>query len=98
MYLAENVENKGISGFDQPAEPPRVAFAIPRAVGPAVMRNRVRRRLRALLGDRVANGSLASGAWLVVARPPAGEWSAMQLGEALDGALGVLGAQGATHA
>ncbi len=34
---------------DPSASPPRVAFAIGRAVGPAVVRNQVRRRLRVLL-------------------------------------------------
>ncbi|HWS46744.1 MAG TPA: ribonuclease P protein component, partial [Acidimicrobiia bacterium] len=35
-------------------EPPRVAFAVGRAVGPAVTRNRVRRRLRAIVRDASA--------------------------------------------
>jgi ribonuclease P protein component len=34
-----------------PAAPPRVAYAIPRAVGGAVERNRLRRRLRATVHD-----------------------------------------------
>lgn len=37
-----------------PTEPPRVAFAVPRAVGNAVRRNRVRRRLRAAVRDASA--------------------------------------------
>jgi ribonuclease P protein component len=38
--------------------PPRVAFAIGRASGSAVHRNRLRRRLRALLRDRPLPGGL----------------------------------------
>ncbi len=34
-----------------PASPPRFAFAIPRSVGNAVVRNRIRRRIRAILAD-----------------------------------------------
>ena len=34
-----------------PGEPPRVAYAIPRAVGGAVERNRLRRRLRAAIRE-----------------------------------------------
>ena len=50
---------------DPAAVPPRVAFAIGRAVGPAVVRNRLRRRLRALLEGFAADGSLSPG-WLLV--------------------------------
>ena len=39
------------SVLDPNVRPPRVAFAIGRAVGPAVTRNRLRRQLRALLAD-----------------------------------------------
>ncbi len=42
-----------------------MAFAIGRAVGPAVVRNQVRRRLRALL----SNAALPPGAYLVGGRP-----------------------------
>lgn len=50
---------------DPSSTPPRVAFAIGRAVGPAVVRNQVRRRLRALL----SSSSLPPGAYLVGGRP-----------------------------
>jgi ribonuclease P protein component len=43
----------------------RVAYAVGRRVGPAVVRNRVRRRLRAI----TAGLDLASGAYLVTAGP-----------------------------
>jgi ribonuclease P protein component len=49
--------------------PPRVAFGIGRKVGPAVLRNRLRRRLREL----ARSSALGSGAWFVSAAPGAGE-------------------------
>jgi ribonuclease P protein component len=51
---------------DPAAVPPRVAFAIGRAVGPAVVRNRLRRRLRALLASSL---ELPPGWYLIGARP-----------------------------
>ncbi len=50
-----------------PAEPPRVAFAIGKRVGTAVVRNRLRRRLRTCLRE----AHLRPGAYLVVANPDA---------------------------
>ena len=44
--------------------PPTVAFAIGRVHGPAVIRNRIRRRLRAICRDMATNGELPSGHWL----------------------------------
>ena len=49
------------------AGPPRVAYAIGRPVGGAVVRNRLRRQLRALLAERAA--SLPPGAYLIGASP-----------------------------
>jgi len=43
----------------------RVAYAVGKRVGGAVVRNRLRRRLRAVVAE--ASGSLAPGAYLVVA-------------------------------
>ena len=40
----------------EPDEPARFGFVIPRAVGGAVVRNRLRRRLRAIGFDLVASG------------------------------------------
>jgi len=48
--------------------PPRVAFALGRAVGPAVTRNLIRRRLRALLNEQI---TLPAGIYLVGAQPTA---------------------------
>lgn len=47
-----------VDGLDRPC----VAFAIGRKIGGAVVRNRVRRRLRAICGE--LSGELASGAYL----------------------------------
>jgi ribonuclease P protein component len=49
---------------DAPACPPRVAFAIGKATGGAVVRNRVRRRLRAALQELAASGALPPGTYL----------------------------------
>ena len=51
----------------EPGTPPRVAYAIGTTVGSAVARNRLRRRLRAL----VATAELAPGAYLIGAGPAA---------------------------
>jgi ribonuclease P protein component len=50
---------------DPTLTPPRVAFALGRALGPAVVRNRLRRRLRALLSAAPP----PPGLYLVGARP-----------------------------
>jgi len=55
---------------DGVAEPPKVGFTVSRAVGPAVVRNRVRRRLRHLMAGYLQ--SLPKGSLLVLrANPPA---------------------------
>lgn len=61
----------------------RVGLSTPRTVGGAVQRNRVRRRLRTLLRERLAD--IGPG-WdlLLIARPAAGDASQAELGEALD--------------
>ena len=71
---------------DSRASSPRVGFVVPRAVGPAVTRNRVRRRLRHLLRDRLDR--LPAGSRLVVrVLPAAASASSAQLAGALDRAL-----------
>ncbi|MGH8922294.1 MAG: ribonuclease P protein component [Actinomycetes bacterium] len=52
---------------DDSADPPRVAFAIGRRAGSAVVRNRLRRRLRMLM--REAAPQLPSGSYLIGASP-----------------------------
>jgi ribonuclease P protein component len=61
--------------LDPDLAPPQVAFAIGRAVGPAVSRNRVRRRLRAVL----ANSDVPPGLYLVGARTPVCEHTFAEL-------------------
>lgn len=46
-------------------EPQRAAFALGRSVGGAVVRNRIRRRLRSALRTMVATGELPAGTYLV---------------------------------
>ena len=53
-----------------PSLPPRVAYAVGRRVGPAVVRNRVRRRLRAAAQAHRAE-LLPGGAYLFGAGPAA---------------------------
>ena len=52
-------------------EPPRVAYAVGRRVGGAVVRNRLRRRLRAVVSE--LEPQLKGGAYLVGAAPAATE-------------------------
>ncbi len=66
---------------------PRVGLVVGRAVGNAVTRNQVKRRLRHLLRDRLA--ALPEGSLLVVrALASAGAASSAELGADLDSALG----------
>jgi len=64
----------------------RIGLSTPRSLGGAVQRNRVRRRLRSLLRDRI--GRIGPG-WdlLLIARQAAGDASQAQLGEAIDALL-----------
>jgi ribonuclease P protein component len=65
------------------AEPPRVGFTVGRLVGGAVVRNRVRRRLRALAGRYLP--SLPGGSLLVIrAHPPAAAARQADLAAELD--------------
>ncbi|WP_307241102.1 ribonuclease P protein component [Kineosporia succinea] len=52
-----------------PASPARIGFVVSKAVGPAVVRNRVKRQLRHITRDRLA--ALPSGALVVVRANPA---------------------------
>lgn len=69
---------------DASTTPSRVAFDVSTAVGTAVVRNRLRRRLRALLQ---ANGSLRPGAYLVRVAPSPTERAFRDLGQDLQTAL-----------
>jgi ribonuclease P protein component len=74
---------------EERSAPPRVGFVVGKAVGNAVIRNQVKRRLRHIARDRLQ--SLPGGAVLVVrALPLAGGSEAGALTEDFDGALGRL--------
>jgi ribonuclease P protein component len=57
--------------IDRAPREPAVAFAIGRKVGPAVVRNRLRRRLRDELRSLARQGLLRPGCHLVGVRPEA---------------------------
>jgi ribonuclease P protein component len=76
-------------GVVRPAEPAKVGFVVSRAVGTAVIRNRVKRRLRALLVeylDVLPEGSL----FVVRANPAAASARQADLAADLDLVLGRL--------
>jgi ribonuclease P protein component len=50
---------------DAPTTPPRAGFAIGKATGGAVVRNRVRRRLRAALRELLVTDRLPAGTYLL---------------------------------
>ena len=65
----------------------RIGLSTPRTLGGAVQRNRVRRRLRALIGERY--GEMQTG-WdlLVIARPEAAHATYAELRDALAAVMG----------
>jgi ribonuclease P protein component len=71
---------------------PLVGFVVNKAVGGSVVRNRVVRRLRAQVAQRLAVLPAGSGT-VVRALPDAAGASSAQLGAALDNALARLGAR-----
>jgi ribonuclease P protein component len=66
-----------------PADLPCAAFAIARTVGPAVVRNRLRRRLRAALVELAP----PAGTYLIAVEPVAAQRSYAELRDDLAGAL-----------
>ena len=56
MGLGRRSRRDGLVVYAAPSEKPRVGFAIPRSAGNAVVRNRARRRLRALTAKHVGAG------------------------------------------
>ena len=86
----EGVQTAGV-GTGQGAgvdTPPRVAYAIGKRVGGAVERNRLRRRLRPIVSDLAAAGSLAFGDYLIGASAQACSLSSAELRSAASAALG----------
>jgi ribonuclease P protein component len=74
------------TGAEQLPVPARAGFVVSKAVGNAVVRNAVRRRLRHLVRERLVD--LPAGTTLVVrALPGAAELSYARLGADLDAAL-----------
>jgi len=70
------------------AQPARAGFVVSRAVGNAVVRNKVKRRLRELVRDRLTN--LPVGTDLVIrALPAAAKRTYAEMGADLDAALAV---------
>lgn len=76
-----------------PAEPPRVAFSIGRKAGSAVERNRLRRRLRAIV--RGLAPPLRPGAYLIGVAPPATKLSFEELRNSVIRAIEAVGEKGA---
>ena len=68
--------------------PPQVAYAVSRAVGNAVVRNRVRRRLRAIVGER-EDALLQGFVYLVGVSPRASELTFDELARSVDVCLAV---------
>jgi ribonuclease P protein component len=68
-YLLLPVGPDGTSGEVPSGDPAKVGFIVSRAVGSAVVRNRVKRRLRELMRGRLA--SLPRGCLLVLRAHPA---------------------------
>jgi ribonuclease P protein component len=74
-----------------PDEPPRVAFAIGRKVGTAVVRNRLRRRIRGGFLELVTEGEVRPGAYLIVAGAAATELTYEELKTNVRNAVAALG-------
>ncbi len=80
-----------------PGPGPAVGFVVSKGVGNAVIRNRVKRRLRALAAERLTD--LPADADLVVrALAPAATADSATLGRDLDGALRTAGRRRAERA
>jgi ribonuclease P protein component len=60
-----------------------IAWAIPRRVGVAVTRNRVRRRLRSVLADEHRSVPLPAGTYVFHVDPPAADLRFGELSEAM---------------
>jgi ribonuclease P protein component len=73
--------------LDPTATPPRVAYALGRAIGSAVDRNRLRRRLRRVLDT----ASLPPGMYLIGAREGAARSSFTELAFDLERMVGSIG-------
>jgi ribonuclease P protein component len=84
VHLVTPNVDKATSSYEAPV---RVGFVVSRAVGSAVTRNRVKRRLRHLVRERVATLPPA-GLLVVRAMPGSAAATYRDLGEELDRCLG----------
>ena len=93
VHLPEKRENPAVAGDSCSSTfHSRVAFAVPRAVGSAVERNQVRRRIRAIAAQCAADGQMSLGAWLFIGRPGVADMSFGQLNQAVTESVGSLSA------
>jgi ribonuclease P protein component len=90
VHLARDVASEpAVPAKVGPANPAKVGFVTSKAVGPAVVRNRVRRRLRHVMAERL--GALPAGAIVVVrALPASAAASSRELATDVDRALSRL--------
>lgn len=86
-----------VAFLPDPSTPPRVAYSVGKRVGPAVVRNRVKRRLRAIVTELVArDGDLPAGpgAYLISVTPAAAALTYPQLRRTVEQACASLAAEG----
>ncbi|MEO5745197.1 MAG: ribonuclease P protein component [Terracoccus sp.] len=77
-----------------PVDPPRVALAIGRSAGSAVVRNRIRRRLRAGLRELQLGHRLPPGAYLLSGGAALAQLPWVELVAALDSAVAGASSEG----
>jgi ribonuclease P protein component len=78
LWCTYLLDPPGMTPAIAPARP-RVAFAFGRTLGPAVVRNRLRRQLRAMLQAESSAAVLPPGVYLFGARPGAASRSFIEL-------------------
>lgn len=83
-----------LTWLDDGSTPPRVGYAIGKRVGGAVERNRLKRRLRAIICEMARAESLPTGAWLIGARMEAVNASGDALREELEHLMTRIGRGG----
>jgi ribonuclease P protein component len=76
---------------------PRLAYGVGRKVGTAVVRNRVRRRLRSAAQEVARARGVAPGAYLVTVRPGAADLPYARLRHDLDEALAAAASRSRRH-
>ena len=72
-------------GDDDPAM--RLGITVTKKIGNAVVRNRMKRRFRALAREILAEQGIAGADHVLIGRPGANEMAFAELGEHLDSAL-----------